>query len=191
MFPEKHFPTDFKWVCSVRVVPSIIITQKKNSQRERLFECKVQMGGGDPMDHHYHRISATKSDGVGQGKLYSPDHAIKVATKLDENVGQVQGDLYSPDHAIKIATSPEEEKQRMLGMKSLATVKDKVLEKLAAAAVPSESLENAKRFLEGVIKDFAGAAQGMTKDALHRVKTHLAVILPSVSPSLAGKVRSL
>ena len=143
------------------------------------------------MDHHYHRISATKSDGVGQGKLYSPDHAIKVATKLDENVGQVQGDLYSPDHAIKIATSPEEEKQRMLGMKSLATVKDKVLEKLAAAAVPSESLENAKRFLEGVIKDFAGAAQGMTKDALHRIKTHLAVILPSVSPSLAGKVRSL
>lgn len=86
------------------------------------------------MDHHYHRISATKSDGVGQGKLYSPDHAIKVATKLDENVGQVQGDLYSPDHAIKIATSPEEEKLRMLGMKSLATVKDKVLEKLAAAA---------------------------------------------------------
>ncbi|KAF3571242.1 hypothetical protein F2Q69_00060921 [Brassica cretica] len=148
------------------------------------------MGGGDPMDHHYHRISATKSDGVGQGKLYSPDHAIKVATKLDENVGQVQGDLYSPDHAIKIATSPEhklnseEEKQRMLGMK------DKVLEKLAAAAVPSESLENAKQFLEGVIKDFAGAAQGMTKDALHRIKTHLAVILPSVSPSVTGKDRS-
>ncbi|WZZ80402.1 hypothetical protein YC2023_100974 [Brassica napus] len=140
------------------------------------------------MDHHYHRISATKSDGVGQGKLYSPDHAIKVATKLDENVGQVQGDLYSPDHAIKIATSPEEEKLRMLGMKSLATVKDKVLEKLAAAAVPLESLENAKRFLEGVIKDFAGAAQGMTKDALHRIKTHLAVILPSISPSLAGKI---
>ncbi|KAF3496936.1 hypothetical protein DY000_02054965 [Brassica cretica] len=129
------------------------------------------------MDHHYHRISATKSDGVGQGKLYSPDHAIKVATKLD---------------AIKIATSPErisenseEEKQRL---KSLATVKDKVVEKLAAAAVPSESLENAKQFLEGVIKDFAGAAQGMTKDALHRIKTHLAVILPSVSPSVTGKI---
>ncbi|CAN7134181.1 unnamed protein product [Brassica rapa subsp. narinosa] len=88
------------------------------------------MGGGEPMDHHQQRISATKSDGVGQGNLYSPDHAIKVATKLDENVGQ--GDLYSPDHAIKIATSPEhklnseceEEKQRMLGLKSLATVKD-------------------------------------------------------------------
>ncbi|CAN7035334.1 unnamed protein product [Brassica rapa subsp. trilocularis] len=151
------------------------------------------MGGGEPMDHHQQRISATKSDGVGQGNLYSPDHAIKVATKLDENVGQ--GDLYSPDHAIKIATSPEhklnseseEEKQRMLGLKSLATVKDKVLEKLAAAAVPSESLENAKQFLEGVIKDFAGAAHGMTKDALHRIKTHLAVILPSVSPSVTGK----
>lgn len=152
------------------------------------------------MDHHHQRISATKSDGVGQGKLYSPDHAIKVATKLDENVGQ--GELYSPDHAIRIVTNPEkisekpklnseEEKQRMLGLKSLATVKDKVLEKLAAAAVPSESLENAKQFLEGVIKDFAGAAQGMTKDALHRIKTHLAVILPSVSPSVTGKVRPL
>ncbi|KAG2256985.1 hypothetical protein Bca52824_076279 [Brassica carinata] len=76
----------------------------------------------------------------------------------------------------------------MLGLKSLATVKDKVVEKLAAAAVPSESLENAKQFLEGVIKDFAGAAQGMTKDALHRIKTHLAVILPSVSPSVTGKI---
>lgn len=148
------------------------------------------------MDHHQQRISATKSDGVGQGNLYSPDHAIK--TKLDENVGQVQGDLYSPDHAIKIATIPQKnsekddgEKQRMLGLTTLATVKDKVLEKLATAAVPSESLENAKQFLEGVIKDFAGAAQGMTKDALHRIKTHLAVILPSVSPSVTGKVRSL
>ncbi|KAJ0247931.1 Uncharacterized protein HA466_0163170 [Hirschfeldia incana] len=154
------------------------------------------MGGGEPMDHHQQRISATKSDGVGQGKLYSPDHAIKVATKLDENVGQ--GELYSPDHAIKIPEevssekpkliNSEEEKQRMLGLKSLATVKDKVLEKLAAAAVPSESLENARQFLEGVIKDFAGAAQGMTKDALHRIKTHLAVILPSVSPSVTGKI---
>ncbi|CAG7899724.1 unnamed protein product [Brassica rapa] len=151
------------------------------------------MGGGEPMDHHQQRISATKSDGVGQGNLYSPDHAIK--TKLDENVGQVQGDLYSPDHAIKIATIPQKnsekddgEKQRMLGLTTLATVKDKVLEKLATAAVPSESLENAKQFLEGVIKDFAGAAQGMTKDALHRIKTHLAVILPSVSPSVTGKI---
>lgn len=149
------------------------------------------------MDHHQQRISATKSDCVGQGKLYSPDHAIKVAAKVDENVGQ--GELYSPNHMIKISTNPEpkliinseEEKQRMLGLKSLATVKDKVLEKLAAAAVPSESLENAKQFLEGVIKDLAGAAQGMTKDALHRIKTHLAVILPSLSPAVTGKVRSL
>lgn len=162
--------------------------------------------GGDSINHHQ-RISATKSDGVaasdgvGQGKLYSPDHAIKIATKPDENVGQ--GELYSPDHAIKIATNPssvetsdseeeeEGEKQRktmMLGLKNLTEVKDKVLEKLAAAAVPSESLENAKQFLEGVIKDFAGAAQGMTKDALHRIKTHLADILPSVSPAVTGKV---
>ncbi|ESQ35139.1 hypothetical protein EUTSA_v10008754mg [Eutrema salsugineum] len=164
------------------------------------------------MDHHHHRISAMKSngvaesDGVGQGKLYSPNYAIKVATKADENVGQ--GELYSPDHAIKIATNSEktsekpklnnseessdsEEKQRktmMLGLKDLSEVKDKVLEKLAAAAVPSESLENTKQFLEGVIKDFAGAAQGMTKDALHRIKTHLADILPSVSPAVTEKM---
>ncbi|VVA91568.1 unnamed protein product [Arabis nemorensis] len=76
----------------------------------------------------------------------------------------------------------------MLGMKNLAEVKDKVLDKLAAAAVPSESLENTKQFLEGVIKDFAGAAHGMTKDALHRIKTHLADILPSVSPAVTGKI---
>ncbi|CAA7056714.1 unnamed protein product [Microthlaspi erraticum] len=152
--------------------------------------------GGDPMDHHQQRISATKSDGVeasdgvGQGKLYSPHHAIKIATKPDENVGQ--GLLYSPDHAIKIATSPkkisEEEERKMLGLKNLASVKDRVLEKLAAASVPSESLENARQFLEGMVKDFAGAAQGMTKDALHRIKTHLAVIFPSLSPAVTGKM---
>ncbi|CAH2037313.1 unnamed protein product [Thlaspi arvense] len=169
------------------------------------------MGGGEPMDHHHQRITGTKSDGVaasddvGQGKLYSPNHAIKVATKSDENVGQ--GELYSPDHAIKITTSPnkvsekpkltleseeeEGEKQRntmMLGLKNLAAVKDKVLEKLTAAKVPSESLENSKQFLEGVIKDFAGAAQGMTKDALHRIKTHLSDVLPSVSPAVTEKM---
>ncbi|XP_010498001.1 PREDICTED: uncharacterized protein LOC104775776 [Camelina sativa] len=159
------------------------------------------------MDNH-RQISATKSDGVeasdgvGQGKLYSPDHAIKIATKRDENVDQ--GNLYSPDHAIKISEKPnpnnpvessdseEGDKQRkttmVLGLKSLASVKDRVLEKLAAASVPSESLENTKQFLEGVIKDFAGAAQGMTKDALHRIKTNLTVILPSVSPDVTGKI---
>ncbi|EOA39445.1 hypothetical protein CARUB_v10012617mg [Capsella rubella] len=160
------------------------------------------------MENHHHRLSSTKSDGVeasdgvGQGKLYSPDHAIKIATKRYENVEQ--GKLYSPDHAIKISEKPnpentvessdseEGEKQSktmvLLGMKNLASVKDKVLEKLAAASVPSESLENTKQFLEGVIKDFAGAAQGMTKDALHRIKTHLTVILPSVSPDVTGKI---
>ncbi|AAG09085.1 Hypothetical Protein [Arabidopsis thaliana] len=156
------------------------------------------------MENH-HRISATKyngeavSDDVGQGKLYSPNHAIKISPESDENVGQ--GNLYSPDHAIKIATNPdsvdssseeeEGEKQRktiMLGLKNLAAVKDKVLEKLSAASVPSESLENAKQFLEGAIKDFAGAAQGMTKDALHRIKTQLAVIVPSVSPAVTEKI---
>lgn len=185
MFPEKTFP----WVCSVRVVP---INHHHTEKKNILLKCKVQMGGGEPMDHHQQRISATKPEGVGQGKLYSPDHAIKVAAEVDENVGQ--GELYSPDHAIKISsekpklTNSEEEEERMLGLKSLAAVKDKVLEKLAAAAVPSESLENAKQFLEGVIKDLAGAAQGMTKDALHRIKTHLAVILPSLSPAVTGKV---
>lgn len=67
-------------------------------------------------------------------------------------------------------------------------VKERLMEKLAAASVPSDALENARHFFESVIKDVTSAAQGLTKEALQKIKSHLADILPSLSPSLTSKM---
>ncbi|MBA0807443.1 hypothetical protein Gohar_023248 [Gossypium harknessii] len=71
--------------------------------------------------------------------------------------------------------------------RNLGVIKERVLEKLAAAAVPADALENARHFLESVVRDVTVAAQGLTKDALHRIKTHLVDILPSLSPAVTRK----
>uniref|UniRef100_A0A803MDP9 Uncharacterized protein n=1 Tax=Chenopodium quinoa TaxID=63459 RepID=A0A803MDP9_CHEQI len=71
----------------------------------------------------------------------------------------------------------------------MSMVKDRLMEKLAAASVPSEALENARLYFESVIKDVTTAAQGLTKEALQRIKSHLADIMPSLSPSLTSKVK--
>ncbi|XP_052486723.1 uncharacterized protein LOC105767672 isoform X1 [Gossypium raimondii] len=71
--------------------------------------------------------------------------------------------------------------------RNLGVIKERVLEKLAAAAVPADALENARHFLESVVRDVTVAAQGLTKDALHRIKTHLVDILPSLSPAITRK----
>ncbi|KAH9626776.1 hypothetical protein KSS87_006978 [Heliosperma pusillum] len=68
------------------------------------------------------------------------------------------------------------------------TLKDRVMEKLTAASVPSDKLENARSFLETMIKDVTTKAQGITKDALQRIKSHLVDILPSMSPTLTSKM---
>ncbi|KAA3489411.1 hypothetical protein EPI10_033032 [Gossypium australe] len=72
--------------------------------------------------------------------------------------------------------------------RNLGVIKERVLEKLAAAAVPADALENARHFLESVVRDVTVAAQGLTKDALHRIKTHLVDILPSLSPAITRKM---
>lgn len=72
--------------------------------------------------------------------------------------------------------------------RNLGVIKERVLEKLAAAAVPADALENARHLLESVVRDVTVAAHGLTKDALHRIKTHLVDILPSLSPAVTRKV---
>ncbi|XWS19186.1 hypothetical protein CRYUN_Cryun32bG0109900 [Craigia yunnanensis] len=72
--------------------------------------------------------------------------------------------------------------------RNLGVIKERVLEKLAAAAVPADALENARHFLESVVRDVTVAAHGLTKDALHRIKTHLVDILPSISPAITRKM---
>ncbi|KAK9714465.1 hypothetical protein RND81_06G096300 [Saponaria officinalis] len=70
----------------------------------------------------------------------------------------------------------------------MSRVKDGVLEKLTAASVPSDALENARSFFESLIRDVSLAAHGLTIDALHMIKFHLADILPSLSPSVTSEM---
>ncbi|XP_010537763.1 PREDICTED: uncharacterized protein LOC104812345 isoform X2 [Tarenaya hassleriana] len=115
---------------------------------------------------------------VGQGELYSPEYAIKISTENPNNSEEKSEGI----------ESTKMKKGMVVGLKNLSAVKDKVIEKLAAAAVPSETLENARQFLEGVVREVATTAHGLTKDALHRIKTHLVDILPSLSPVLTRKM---
>ncbi|XP_074270368.1 uncharacterized protein LOC141594065 [Silene latifolia] len=125
---------------------------------------------------------------IGQGELYSPNHAIKINTNHNinhNNYNNKNNNLGGEDN--------KENKMVVKGVASdirsrMITLKDKVMEKLTAAAVPSDKLENARSFLETMIKDVTSAAQGITKDALQRIKSHLVDILPSISPSLTSKM---
>lgn len=72
--------------------------------------------------------------------------------------------------------------------RSLSQVKDRIVDKLAAVPVPADALDNARQSLESIIKDVTHAAQGLTKDAVHKIKVRLAEILPFLSPNQTGKV---
>lgn len=72
--------------------------------------------------------------------------------------------------------------------RNLGSIKEKVLEKLAAASIPADALENSRHFIESVIRDVTVAAHGLTKDALLRIRTHLADLLPSLSPNITRKI---
>ncbi|XP_059455992.1 uncharacterized protein LOC132186168 [Corylus avellana] len=67
-------------------------------------------------------------------------------------------------------------------------ITERVLEKVASAAVPPDAFDNARHFLETVVRDFTLAAQGLTKDALQRIKSRLLHILPSRSPPITTKM---
>lgn len=73
--------------------------------------------------------------------------------------------------------------------RNLGSIKEKVLGKLAAASVPADALENSRHFIESAIRDVTVAAHGLTRDALLRIKTHLAELLPPLSPNITRKVR--
>lgn len=117
-------------------------------------------------------------DDVGQGELYSPAHSINLSNNkanLDANVGQ--GEFYSPSHAIKVSNNkanqePSSPLPSSMGLGvaadhirwNLGAIKDRLLEKLAAAAVPADALDSARHLLESIVKDVTGAAHGITKD---------------------------
>jgi len=72
--------------------------------------------------------------------------------------------------------------------RSLSQMKDRIVDKLAAVPFPAEALDNARQSLESIVKDVTQAAQGLTKEAVHRIKIRLAEILPFLSPNQTGKV---
>ena len=106
------------------------------------------------------QVEGHEFNGVGHGQLYSPAYALRPLSSTNSN--------------------------NSMGV--LAAVKERLLEKLAAAAVPAEALEKARRLLETVVRDATVAAHALSKDALQRIKTHLVDILPSLSPALTTKV---
>lgn len=91
-----------------------------------------------------------------------------------------QLDLYSPRHAVPLNTQPQEDHGIIM-----VNIKDKILEKLAAASVPADAIDNARTFLESVVKDFGVAAHSLTQDALSRIRTHL---VTSLSPNFTAQM---
>ncbi|KNA18235.1 hypothetical protein SOVF_072800, partial [Spinacia oleracea] len=125
-------------------------------------------------------VDNTKEE-IGQGELYSPNHAINIKT----NKNNQQNNYYHRE---------ELEGNNMIGRgvandikNKMSIVKERLMEKLAAASVPSDALENTRHLFESVIKDVTVAAQGLTKEAIQKIKSHLADIIPSLSPSLTSK----
>ncbi|KAG9450166.1 hypothetical protein H6P81_010131 [Aristolochia fimbriata] len=122
---------------------------------------------------------------VGQGELYAPKHAVRVLN---------DGDVINRNNIKAVGTStlkPVLEASKVVAAdvrRNLSLIKDKLMDKLAAAPVPAEALDNARHFVESAVRDVANAAQGLTKDALNRIKTHLAEIIPSLSPHLTAKM---
>ncbi|XP_068641973.1 uncharacterized protein [Aristolochia californica] len=113
---------------------------------------------------------------VGQGERLNTQPSLQ---RNDENNGGNKG------------LKPVLEASRVVAAdikRNLTLIKDKLMGKLSAAPVPAEALENVRHFVESVIRDVANAAQGLTKDALQRIKNHLTEILPSLSPQQTAKM---
>lgn len=173
---------------------------------------KTQLSSPDVPDRSPHR----KHNSISQGKLYSPELSVhvdaqdknKIEDEEEEN-GSGQGKLYSPEHALHLQTNGKGLENRAehtqlwnkgkgvlevsKGVaadirRSLSQMKDRIVDKLAAVPVPAEALDNARQSLESIVKDVTQAAQGLTKEAVHRIKIRLAEILPFLSPNQTGKI---
>lgn len=174
---------------------------------------KTQLSYPDDPDR-----SKRNQNSISSGKPYSPELSVHVDAQNkikeeeeeeEEENGRGQGKLYTPDHALHLQTNDKGSENRAdhtqlwnkgkgvleasRGVaadirRSLSQMKDKIVDKLAAVPVPAEALDNARQSLESIIKDVTQAAQGLTKEAVHRIKIRLAEILPILSPNQTGKI---
>lgn len=72
--------------------------------------------------------------------------------------------------------------------RSFFHMKERLMDKLTAVPIPAEALDNARQSVETIIKDMTHAAQGVTKDAMQRIKGRFVEILPSLSHRHTGKI---
>lgn len=149
-------------------------------------------------------------EGSDQGRLYFAEYAggteVALSPKkvLDAENGHevANGDAKSQSNGQDYGTKLEQLQLRNKGFgvleaskgyaadirRSLFHMKERLMDKLAAVPIPAKALDNARQSVETVIKDMTHTAQGMTKDAMQRIKGRLVEILPSLSPHHTGKI---
>ena len=118
----------------------------------------------------------------GTGKRYAQEFAIKVKNSISKQETAEAEQKTSSQNEARLVV--EEGDMR----RNFTAIKERLLEKLTVAAVPTDALDNARQFLETVVRDVTLAAQVLTRDALHRIKTHLVDLLPSLSPVVTTRV---
>lgn len=153
------------------------------------------------------KFSLAENHEIGQGKLYALENAVYIQSPKKgsdaENGDEVANGHAKPQNNGKdYGTKIEHLQLRNKGFgvmeaskgyaadirRSLLQMKERLMDKLAAVPIPAEAMDNARQSVETVIKDMTHAAQGMTKDAMQRIKGRLVEILPSLSPHHTGKM---
>ncbi|KAH9307686.1 hypothetical protein KI387_035597, partial [Taxus chinensis] len=166
------------------------------------IDTQLEKGTGKGKLYPAQGTAIQNKNDVLPSKEHSVDTQIKGKREEeedDEEEGSAQGKLYSPGTALNNRIDHSQLWNKGKGVleaskgvagdirRSLSQMKDRIVDKLAAVPVPADALDNARQSLESIIKDVTHAAQGLTKDAVHKIKVRLAEILPFVSPIQTGK----
>lgn len=153
------------------------------------------------------KFSSAENHEIGQGKVHALENGVYVQSPkkvldAENGVEVANGDAKSQSNGQDYGTKIEHLQLRNKGFgvleaskgyaadirRSLFHMKERLMDKLAAVPIPAEALDNARQSVETAIKDMTHTAQGMTKDAMQRIKGRLVEILPSLSPHHTGKI---
>jgi len=182
---------------------------KEGSDQGRLYFPEYAGGTEVAMRRENHsNFSSAENHEIGQGNLYALQNGVYIqspkkglnAENGDEEVvnGHAKTQTNGKDYGAKIEHLQlwnkgfgvlEASKGYAADIRrNLFHMKERLMDKLAAVPIPGEALDNARQSVETIIKDMTHAAQGMTKDAMQRIKGRLVEILPSLSPHHTGKI---
>lgn len=193
-------------------------TREENGRNTKLKESSDQgtlyfpdYAGGTEVAlrrENHSKFSSGENHEIGQGNSYALENGTYIqgpkkglaAENGDEEVtnGHVKAETNSKDYGAKIEQLQlwnkgfgvlEASKGYAADMRrSLFHMKERLMDKLTGVPIPAEALDNARQSVETIIKDMTHAAQGMTKDAMQRIKGRFVEILPSLSPRHTGKI---